>query len=223
MNCSNNGICNINGTCDCFPLFIGYDCSKKACKDNCNNRGFCLNGACQCLTKGTSGDFCEFKQCLNDCNGTNGICDKSKGECQCNPMFFGSDCSLKKCKNECHNHGVCNVKTGLCKCDRFFGGEDCRDFLAGNQKCSKNCSFNGICNEQGVCECFVGFEGKECQKKTLGVMCSQKCLELCILSCKNKDIGCLMNCEKICHKDDDPIMKKVSNSLNENELFNYEK
>ncbi len=35
--------------CACKSGLIGYDCSIKTCKDDCNKRGVCANGECSCL------------------------------------------------------------------------------------------------------------------------------------------------------------------------------
>jgi len=44
---------------------------------------------CKC-NEGFYGEYCEIKECKNNCNGKGRCVD---GECKCTGGFFGTDCS----------------------------------------------------------------------------------------------------------------------------------
>ncbi|KAN0006491.1 hypothetical protein ACTFIU_003203 [Dictyostelium citrinum] len=103
--CSGSGICDITtGTCDCDSSHQGIDCSlpfvecptfnSLPCNggsNQCNNQ----TGTCNCDSSHYGSDCSlSYIECPNDCSG-NGICDRTKGKCQCTPgKFIGEDCSI---------------------------------------------------------------------------------------------------------------------------------
>lgn len=95
------------------------------------------------------------------------------------------DCILRNCSG----HGQCVM--GQCICDDGWTGEAC-DIL----KCKQNnhCFPNGICSDQGGCQCFPGWKGKNCSTAcssgSFGANCSQKCLCLNGGMCDPKDGHC---------------------------------
>ncbi|GAM18012.1 hypothetical protein SAMD00019534_011870 [Acytostelium subglobosum LB1] len=62
------------------------------CASPCLQGAQCVNGNCQC-PPGFWGDFCQFKDCPNNCSNI-GICISS-GYCSCPEGFAGVDCSFK--------------------------------------------------------------------------------------------------------------------------------
>ena len=211
------GSCNgVDGQCYCESGYGGIDCSIKlvGCPNDCNRRGKCIETAlepkhCVC-EKGYSGIACEVKECpvgkvyahtkKNDsgnvvCSG-NGVCAPGIGGiCECNPGFFGNDCSCTHdcynggscfqgvclcapgwrgldckhttCPNDCSNRGTCDGVR--CTCDVGFGGDDCSE-----RRCPNNCNSNGLCDE-GVCICNTGFGGQDCGIDVRGDIEARKC------------------------------------------------
>ena len=65
-NCSNRGTC-VNGTCVCYPGYLGDDCSRLACPSHCSHHGICNYGQCVCY-HGYMGESCDQRACPADCN-----------------------------------------------------------------------------------------------------------------------------------------------------------
>ena len=100
IHCSGNGQCLENGECLCDEGYTGEDCSIRECLNGCSGEpyGKCIVNKpvslCECnqeLKRG--GDDCSLIFCLNNC-GDEGICDRTKGECNCKTDYYGSDCSV---------------------------------------------------------------------------------------------------------------------------------
>ena len=77
--CSYNGYC-INGTCNCYPGFVGNDCSGKVCPGS---------------------EFVPQKICSG-----HGSCGRNV-TCVCDVGWTGFDCSLEACENDCSYNGYC--------------------------------------------------------------------------------------------------------------------
>ncbi|XP_065832505.1 uncharacterized protein [Oscarella lobularis] len=157
--CSNRGAC-INGTCFCYALWSGPDCSQGGC-ENCSSNSVCQNGFCQCKL----GYVREKKRCVkancvavNNCTSPlHGLCI-SAGECLCSPGFTGSDCSqTTACTVSCSVHGVCG-EGGGCVCDPNWSGDDCS---VPNCNDLQNCSGHGLCTD-ATCRCNPGWSGSSC-------------------------------------------------------------
>ena len=68
--CSDNGFCNSDGSCDCYPSWTGIDCSTSICPNGCSGKGFCNDdGSCDCYEKTWTGIDCSTSICLNNCSG----------------------------------------------------------------------------------------------------------------------------------------------------------
>ena len=98
--CSGNGECLENGKCLCDEGYIGDDCSIAECLNNCSGEPFgkCVIkkpvSQCECnLELKRGGDDCSKIFCLNNC-GTEGICNRNIGECECPNNYYGIDCSV---------------------------------------------------------------------------------------------------------------------------------
>ncbi|TNM90593.1 hypothetical protein fugu_002882 [Takifugu bimaculatus] len=111
--CTNNSTCNpIDGSCQCYPGWIGTDCSRR------------------CPT-GFHGAHCaEVCRCQNGAD-----CDHISGQCSCRTGFIGQSCELKcpsgtfgyGCQQlcECMNNATCDYVTGTCYCSIGFKGIRC--------------------------------------------------------------------------------------------------
>jgi len=97
-----------------------------------------------------------------------------------NHLFFGVDCSLKDCPNNCSTHGWCDIAypVSRCICDMPFFGEWCQ-----YKHCLNNCSYpKGSCNiMSGECECEAVYnpfnktrrlEGRDWNATYQGIDCS---------------------------------------------------
>ncbi|KAI4830768.1 hypothetical protein KUCAC02_002381, partial [Chaenocephalus aceratus] len=151
--CTNNGTCNpIDGSCQCYPGWIGEDCSKPCSQGswgpdcihtcNCHNGAQCsaTDGECNC-SSGWTGLFCcsagfYGSQCAEVCRCQNGAdCEHISGQCSCRTGFIGQSCELKcpagtfgyGCQQlcECMNNATCDYVTGTCYCSIGFKGIRC--------------------------------------------------------------------------------------------------
>jgi len=90
MECSNKGSCNRQtGVCECFPGYDGAACQRASCPgypESCSGHGVCKT--IRQLANADSGNIYE----LWDRDTTMG--------CECDPGFYGPDCSLRQCKSD---------------------------------------------------------------------------------------------------------------------------
>ncbi|XP_053400283.1 teneurin-m-like isoform X5 [Mercenaria mercenaria] len=180
--CFLHGSC-VDGQCQCFPGYTGWDCNQKTCPLLCSGNGMYIRGQCQCHTgwKGIECDIRENECVVPNCNG-NGVC--VDGKCECHEGFKGVDCGSVDClMPNCSGNGVCAL--GECVCYKGFKGTDCSipDKLNITHLCTKNCSGHGIYNvEEGKCECERFFTGKDCDTEKCRLECyhgychNQRCL-----------------------------------------------
>ena len=73
----------------------------------CNGRGACINGACNC-DSGFDYFDCSVQvtTCPNNCRNRGQCID---GKCHCEAKYTGEDCSEIKCQDNCSNNGNCIV------------------------------------------------------------------------------------------------------------------
>lgn len=64
-------------------------------------------------------------RCPMDCSLRTQGC--AGGVCFCSPPYYGLDCSLTPCPNNCNNNGECDGETGVCTCNDFWRGTDCSE------------------------------------------------------------------------------------------------
>jgi len=116
--------------------------------NNCYNNGSCevdnitSQSSCKC-NKGFYGEYCQFKECDEQCILNNGQC--IEGKCHCPNNKIGHNCSITFCKNYCNNNGICVKDSNdkyVCTCNEDYFGEYCQHI-----KCDKNCNGNGVCIE----------------------------------------------------------------------------
>jgi len=113
MECSNKGICDRkSGQCDCFDGYTGTACSRAACANDCSGHGTCesIKELAEMRSFDTNAHDVPSTRVAgsnNHHNFNSGIeesysydlwdQDKTMG-CKCDPVYYGADCSLKKCK-----------------------------------------------------------------------------------------------------------------------------
>merc|ERR1712216_944492 len=108
MECSNKGICDRKtGTCDCFDGYEGTACVRASCPNDCSGHGTCETIRELAEMKSfdtTAGHAPSTTPVGATTSGTTGSHafdlwdqDKTMG-CKCDPVYYGADCSLKKCK-----------------------------------------------------------------------------------------------------------------------------
>eukprot|EP00937_MAST-01D_sp_MAST-1D-sp2_P005237 g5237.t1 len=127
MECSNKGICDRkSGQCDCFDGYSGTACARAACPNDCSGHGTCesikelaemrsydtnahhtvtevvagkaldtSSTGCTTAPHCTVSDYSELVQESYSYDLWDQ--DKTMG-CKCDPVYYGADCSLKKCK-----------------------------------------------------------------------------------------------------------------------------
>merc|ERR1719316_2299004 len=127
MECSNKGLCDRKtGTCDCFDGYTGTACARASCPNDCSGHGTCesikelaemrsydtnahhavtdvvagkaldtSSTGCSAAEPCTVSDYSELVQESYSYDLWDQ--DKTMG-CKCDPVYYGADCSLKKCK-----------------------------------------------------------------------------------------------------------------------------
>jgi len=114
MECSNKGICDRKtGTCDCFDGYTGTACARAACPNDCSGHGTCESikelaemrsfdtnahdAATTRVAGGATGGH-DYSSAIEESYSYDlWDSDKTMG-CKCDPVYYGADCSLKKCK-----------------------------------------------------------------------------------------------------------------------------
>jgi hypothetical protein len=119
MECSNKGMCDRKtGTCDCFDGYEGTACVRASCPNDCSGHGTCESIKEIAEQKGFNTNAHDVPTTRTAGASTNaGLTnhhnfdlaieesyaydlwdqDKTLG-CKCDPVYYGADCSLKKCK-----------------------------------------------------------------------------------------------------------------------------
>merc|ERR1719331_909502 len=113
MECSNKGICDRKtGTCDCFDGYTGTACARAACPNDCSGHGTCesIKELAEMRSFDTTAHDVPSTRVSGSDNHHNFNSaieesysydlwdqDKTMG-CKCDPVYYGADCSLKKCK-----------------------------------------------------------------------------------------------------------------------------
>jgi hypothetical protein len=111
MECSNKGICDRkSGTCDCFDGYEGTACVRASGPNDCSGHGTCESIKELAEMKGyntNTGDDAtttpvgavgDFDLAIEESYAYDlWDQDKTMG-CKCDPVYYGADCSLKKCK-----------------------------------------------------------------------------------------------------------------------------
>ncbi|XP_052763475.1 protein draper-like [Mya arenaria] len=110
-----NGVCNVDGTCDCILPFHGSKCTEcsagyygtncdEMCSVGCDNKQCSKDGLCSCRANfnGIKCDSCADESYGENCDKICSIgcasssCDRNNGFCECDPKFTGDKC--EQCK-----------------------------------------------------------------------------------------------------------------------------
>jgi len=113
MECSNKGICDRkSGQCDCFDGYGGTACARASCPNDCSGHGTCesIKELAEMKSFDTTAHDVPSTRVAgsSDHHNYNALIeesyaydlwdqDKTMG-CKCDPVYYGADCSLKKCK-----------------------------------------------------------------------------------------------------------------------------
>lgn len=123
--------------------------AHSACDNDCSGNGECHCGFCKCYDNWGVGEahdagdcsdrVCPYELALADhpyngvrhnyreCAG-NGICDRTRGECECFDGYEGKSCARTTCPNDCSGHGRCkylsDISESLTSYDVFNGEYD---------------------------------------------------------------------------------------------------
>jgi len=113
MECSNKGICDRkSGTCDCFDGYTGTACARASCPNDCSGHGTCesIKEFAEMRSFDTNAHHTPSTRVAGSTNQhdfSSAVeesysydlwdADKTMG-CKCDPVYYGADCSLKKCK-----------------------------------------------------------------------------------------------------------------------------
>ncbi|XP_037049499.1 integrin beta-PS-like [Bradysia coprophila] len=151
----------------------------------CNGRGTCVDGICECSRQADQNEIIYGKYCECDnfscprhnhllCSGAyHGLCDC--GICECQPGWIGEACDCRNSTETCMRHGkVCSdhgtCECGACRCsvteEGRFSGRYC-------EKCP-TCA--GLCHELKDCV--------QCQTYNTGPLAASG---LCAKSCTKLD------------------------------------
>ncbi|KAL1526391.1 hypothetical protein AB1Y20_015104 [Prymnesium parvum] len=101
------------------------------------------------------------------CSGR-GLCDTTKGTCECDAGWGGEVCETASCVGGC---GTGNCHNGTCLCSPGFTGERCESLATlTTEGCPHDCSNNGRCSAKLQCICAIGYSASDCS-----VACPNRC------------------------------------------------
>ena len=131
--CNDHGECNAAAMCECFPGYVGNDCSQRQCSFtkayadspvgdlNANEAmdvnlqlHFSHSNSLQGeiypvhygLARTSNTDPWNEAHFYREC-ANKGLCDRKTGQCDCFPGFEGEGCQRTACPSNCNGHGKC--------------------------------------------------------------------------------------------------------------------
>lgn len=152
-----------NQTSCCYKgtKYTGQICLDNQTCYNGDDTDYIKKGDCICSNDNDDpvAKNCKFFSRDKYCNG-NGSPNFTTGKCDCEPNYLQSS----NCKeyNPCLNGGTwdghqCHCQAGL------FAGSNCQYCKNPGQNCQKNCSGNGIPQDDGTCVCNPNSVGDICE------------------------------------------------------------
>ncbi|XP_052764175.1 uncharacterized protein LOC128206074 isoform X1 [Mya arenaria] len=167
----------------CVDGIYGHRCHNP-CPGNCSKCEQVLGKQCySCKSTFYDIDSDCSKICSVGCDG--GVCYVD-GKCDtCLPGKYGSHCTLNCTYQNCR----CTNGTDCTSCRKGFFG---RSTFCQNP-CSPGCQ-DGVCNDDGSCNCRGGFTDNtcsECQAGYYGIYCNISCSVGCVNKSCSKDGTCL--------------------------------
>ena len=141
--CSNNGVCDDQGSCTCNKGWQGEDCSILHCPGGCSGHGVCkLGGTCEC-DAGFGGLDCFLAMCPNNCTEwSDGIDQGTRGDCEItrDPPCCGTEPACEYVEGE--SPQLCTKRSSgfettpphdveaVCYCADAYTGIDCSQEVA---------------------------------------------------------------------------------------------
>ena len=157
VECSGVGKCDRKlGVCVCPEPYTGVGCRFTTCPNDCSGHGKCYSQAEIARQNSHYGDQRDAAMMFATPH-TSGATSSYTGAmyhrawdslinfgCVCDGLYFGADCSLKRCPSSedtmggkgaaqgraCSGRGLCNHETGHCTCFRGYFGATCETITA---------------------------------------------------------------------------------------------
>jgi len=168
--CNGKGICNAASVCECYPNYMGNDCSERLC--NFGKAWIDTNLGDLNANGNMDTDQQVYAGYANTLVGEQydpnyGVARKTNTDSWDEAHFY----------RECSNKGICNRKTGICDCFPGFEGEGCR-----RMSCPLDCNGHGQCqlieheylndmytlwdqDKVQRCKCDPGYSGPDCSTR----------------------------------------------------------
>jgi len=136
--CSGHGVCKNSDQCDCFPNYIGSDCSQRVCPYGLawvdNPRGDLDHDGLRVSTSVVIDTFTNGK---SSTVASSPYPEKVTDWETFNPSAQTGEAHFY---SECSNKGLCDRASGLCVCFDGYTGSSCQ-----RTTCPNDCSGHGIC------------------------------------------------------------------------------
>lgn len=141
--CSGAGLCDRqSGLCRCNPGFTGHSCERMVCPNGCSGRGVCKT--LKDIASEVAANDANFQYITSNAKYATAFDAERSMACVCDKNYVGADCSVLQCKSDTDPMGGKGSESG------------------------RDCSGRGFC-EDGVCKCFTGFFGANCNKQRANI------------------------------------------------------
>lgn len=145
LECSGVGTCDTaTGQCICEKGYTGDACQRTTCPNDCSGNGVCKSLAQ--IVNDVKDNAASYPNSVDfSALAYNGKDAEKSRACVCDSLYYGADCSIKRCPSDSDPMGGSGAAEGL------------------------PCSGRGNC-KNGECVCFTGFFGTSCQEMRANVM-----------------------------------------------------